>query len=327
MNFVSDAIEFMDRIVKSSRRQGRRHDYVSLQTSVDWLRDGVKFLLPMHGRVGVTKLETEMFKLTRCPYPVMVFEYETTKTLDKKVIESANEFYGSDSTLDTLSPSSKRLIIVIDGSALGLFNDVVSQLTEQSNPEGVLIQPVSYFNKDSMWIPSPVGIWVPRDNVVETIDFGNNKGKSFKTLEIPMMLDTLREMRIAGFNHNDLIRDCAEEVSITINTLIALNARNVKQVSVPPCDKLNKKRVKNNREPLYEYKVLDIFLGGDIRGTPSGRGRRDALIQQWLRNPAKLHTVIGHFKHRKTGIFWWSDYMRGNPARGQIEKEYRVKTK
>jgi len=41
-------------------------------------------------------------------------------------------------------------------------------------------------------------------------------------------------------------------------------------------------------------------------------------------NTTRLHTVRGHFKIRKTGIFWWPHFMRGDPQKGAITKDYTV---
>jgi hypothetical protein len=38
----------------------------------------------------------------------------------------------------------------------------------------------------------------------------------------------------------------------------------------------------------------------------------------------RAHFVRGHFKARKTGVFFWSAYRRGNPALGFAHKDYRL---
>ena len=35
----------------------------------------------------------------------------------------------------------------------------------------------------------------------------------------------------------------------------------------------------------------------------------------------------GHFKERKTGIFWWEAHKRGEDNLGIIEKDYQIKEK
>jgi hypothetical protein len=38
----------------------------------------------------------------------------------------------------------------------------------------------------------------------------------------------------------------------------------------------------------------------------------------------RLHFVSGHFKVRKSGVFWWNMHARGMGAKGFIDKDYEV---
>jgi hypothetical protein len=328
MNFVSDAIEFLQRLSAiSARKPELKNDAVAIELLIDQLRYGVKFLLPLHGEVGVSNIDTDLFRLTKCPYPVMVFEYETVNTVNERLISGTNEFYGSNSSMASITPSSKRLIVVTDGEALGPLESIVKTVTRNDSIDGVLVQPVSYYDEMDLWVPSPIGIWIPRINEVELITIEGRQRSSFKSAWIPLHPDAIRQNKAAGVDMNTMARDCHEEVTVTIATLLAINARNVNEISITPSEKLNRKRRKTGKPPFFEYKVLDIFLGNAIRDIPSGHGRRNAAIQQWLRNPPRLHTVSGHFKRRKTGIFWWHSHMRSKAEHGVIVKDYRVKTK
>ena len=40
--------------------------------------------------------------------------------------------------------------------------------------------------------------------------------------------------------------------------------------------------------------------------------------------PMRGHFVRGHFKIRKTGVFFWHPHARGDFGRGQIEKDYEI---
>jgi hypothetical protein len=39
----------------------------------------------------------------------------------------------------------------------------------------------------------------------------------------------------------------------------------------------------------------------------------------------KLHMVRGHFKVRRTGVFFWNAFQRGNPALGFMHKDYELR--
>jgi hypothetical protein len=39
----------------------------------------------------------------------------------------------------------------------------------------------------------------------------------------------------------------------------------------------------------------------------------------------RAHFVRGHFKARKSGVFWWSPHARGDLSRGMVAKDYEVR--
>lgn len=87
--------------------------------------------------------------------------------------------------------------------------------------------------------------------------------------------------------------------------LILLNCRNaVTEERVPAPDRLNKKRQKFGRPPIREYRTVKVHLSGSAKRAWAGNG----LSLSQVRDGA---FVIGHFKVRKSGIFWWGFHMRG----------------
>lgn len=91
-----------------------------------------------------------------------------------------------------------------------------------------------------------------------------------------------------------------------LSALILLNCRNaVVEERVPAPERLNKKRLKLKRAPIPEYRTVKVHLSGAARRAWSERG----LSSSQVRDGA---FVIGHFKVRKSGIFWWGFHMRGH---------------
>lgn len=80
--------------------------------------------------------------------------------------------------------------------------------------------------------------------------------------------------------------------------------------------RLNAKRRKRGAPPLYSFSTVKISLSKIERA----RGRRPAAQSQDIR----AHLVRGHFKVRKSGIFWWSPHLRGDPRAGFADKDYSV---
>lgn len=83
-----------------------------------------------------------------------------------------------------------------------------------------------------------------------------------------------------------------------------------------PCDdltKINKKRLRLGRAPLCTYQIVDLnrAIKAQLRQTESES-----------EGGVRFHWRRGHFKARKTGIFWWSPHTAGRKVNGEVEKEY-----
>lgn len=109
--------------------------------------------------------------------------------------------------------------------------------------------------------------------------------------------------------------DLAAEWRFVMALLIVLNSRNVISYGEESdVSKINKVRAKKGKPPMLAQREITLNLtpGLKRRIMATAVGRSDA-------NP---HLVRGHFKVRKTGIFWWSPHGRGQ---GRIENpSYRV---
>jgi hypothetical protein len=94
-------------------------------------------------------------------------------------------------------------------------------------------------------------------------------------------------------------------VNLILPGLILLNCRNaVRTEIVPPADKLNKQRAKKGRPPIEGYQYVRLHL------TP----KKKRLYERHgiSTNSTTGGVVIGHFKVRDSGIFWWNPHWRGS---------------
>jgi hypothetical protein len=109
--------------------------------------------------------------------------------------------------------------------------------------------------------------------------------------------------------------DWAGEPAYLLAVIGLLNARNAVETQTVDYRKLNRARVKRGAAPLFEHKILKIAhrqmhrVYGDIGSCGNYA-------------PMRAHMVRGHFKARRSGIFFWSPHVRGDFAHGRIEKEY-----
>lgn len=109
--------------------------------------------------------------------------------------------------------------------------------------------------------------------------------------------------------------DWAGEVSYILAVIGLLNARNVVEMQAVDHGALNKARVRRGRPPLFEYKLLKIASRHQRRAY-GATGRHGDYA------PMRGHFVRGHFKVRKSGIFFWHPFARGSFKRGNISKVY-----
>ena len=106
------------------------------------------------------------------------------------------------------------------------------------------------------------------------------------------------------------------EVSVLCRThLTLLNCKNVSlERKEQASDKVNQRRIKNNRLPLYSYYVASIG-GHSVQFKSSSVKSGDHY---------RFHICRGHFKRRTTGTFWWGNHARGHKDQGMIVKDYKV---
>jgi hypothetical protein len=112
--------------------------------------------------------------------------------------------------------------------------------------------------------------------------------------------------------------DWAGEPWFWFAVMALLNAKNgASSTFTPAPPKLNKARVKAGKPPLADFHQLTLRIGPrDAQEGRGGASGHDAM---------RAHTVRGHFKIRKTGIYWWRPFIRGDVTSGFAGKRYKVK--
>ncbi len=319
MNFVTEALESLTKRVEVCKRDGWAQDaQVFTQIFFPMLTKSVKFLLPKDGDLGV-HLSQKTMEFVRAPYQQMLFEYECSAPKHLLLTD------------DVSACASKRVVVVCEVSertvGFSLLRALAPHLSENRFDDGLFIFEVYYVPEMKVWISSIVASFIPYNTTVDIADDGIPIVSGFP---IPLLLDSFSHIQhVNNLTVEQLmqiaISDIAKDVHIALSALACINAKNVNAVTVEAPEKLNKKRARNGRPPFFEYKVLDIFLGAKVRALPSKE--RNKLGQQLVQGlGVRLHTVIGHFKKRKSGLYWWSPHVRGKKERGEIVKDYTVRT-
>lgn len=106
---------------------------------------------------------------------------------------------------------------------------------------------------------------------------------------------------------------------------LLLNAKNILFEPIDAPEKLNKKRSKNGKLPIYSYKILKVDLKIFQKNNNNHKGETVGSN--------RVHLCRGHFKFytkdaplfgKYTGLYWWEPHIRGQNKKGMITKDYVV---
>lgn len=98
--------------------------------------------------------------------------------------------------------------------------------------------------------------------------------------------------------------------------LILLNTKNGAVTERENLSRLNGARQKSGKPKLREFQITRLAL--------SRHASRSAVSLGATREQIRQHYVRGHFKVRKSGVFWWSPFVRGNPTEAIPRERYAV---
>jgi hypothetical protein len=130
-----------------------------------------------------------------------------------------------------------------------------------------------------------------------------------------------RIMERPGIMRPELLRVSAEdwsgELQFWATALMLLNSRNIGRTVSLPADVKHKRGVLAGKYPVDTFKVCHLHerIAGWTGKTADPREHESAI---------RAHFVRGHFKVRKSGVYWWSPFVRGNRDLGTVHKTYEV---
>lgn len=109
--------------------------------------------------------------------------------------------------------------------------------------------------------------------------------------------------------------DWAGESAFLLAVIGLMNARNAIEIVNVDQTRLNKARQRRGELPLFKHHILKIHTRQQQRVNETGSGQHAAI---------RGHFVSGHWKVRRTGIFFWHPHARGDFKRGAVSKDYEV---
>lgn len=328
MNYTTHVLEEFVKFCKRLRKADKPIDAAILESVCVLLSDSPKFLLPAGNKLGI-EVKADAFPLIHLPYPVTVLEYPVDLSIYKT--------FNTNAELDQVHMSSKRVIICIDNSSKDLpfaAKIILDGLHEPLKEVRGFYLISIYFTDDSQeWHIGTGIVFVPLELITATnIIYADPNKTSHVTCRVTALLPSVEQsMKDSGMSEENRLKilegDVSEDVICSIKALMCLSARNTMVLNIDAPHKLNKKRLRKGMLPYYEYKVLDIFLTPDARRAVKFTAQEihGQLMKFSSEAFRRLHSVRGHYKIRKAGIFWWNPFVRGKRSAGEIKKDYDVK--
>lgn len=109
--------------------------------------------------------------------------------------------------------------------------------------------------------------------------------------------------------------DAQNEPQFILAMLTLLNCRKSIVVTERENQKVNKLRRLKGKIPYFSHKTIQLKLSNE---------EREVYKKTGSKGTSRAHLVRGHFKVRKTGVFRWVQHVRGDRAKGWIDKDYEV---
>ena len=104
------------------------------------------------------------------------------------------------------------------------------------------------------------------------------------------------------------------ELGFARAVIAILNTRNCVEFEEADLAKLNRAKARRGRLPALSYSVVKFSLSRAQRNAAAAAGMTQVQMRE--------HLCRGHFKIRKTGVFWWSPHLRGQRALGRVERDH-----
>lgn len=273
------------------------------------IRESQKFMLPLEGDIGFCLSNYDGMKpLVRSPYRNIVLEYPTQMMFETTPITTINK-----------EVTGKG---IHGGSMILVDEHVYDEGTEKEEIFWSMI-PIAYNKTRASWWCEKIIYQLTLSEGGDIDSFANlryyfvdmapsGSGSSAGGFNVKdINCDVLDETRKEYLEHMGTL--CAERF---INFAIACNTKNIKKTTIYPSKKLNAKRIAKGKLPLFEYKVLDIHREAIELNKPMSSVGTGSKKRQ--------HMCKGHFKKRKTGVYWWNPQVRGSKELGVVKKDYKI---
>ncbi len=326
LNYSTHAIEDL-RAAAARMAPAFRQTKVQTLRIAELIDQAVKFILPDNGDlVELTKIDEVSLGMFRLPFPLTVLEAPFPP--GGALVEEG---------LMKEVASTKRITLAWDETFAAK-----SGFAPDFKEEGVYVLSVYYSDDSRQWLAAPLGLFIPLDNNVRTL--GTNLGTGPDALMTQHLLSTeasttksslldanyflvlpqIAELLSEEMGHDAALArmqlDVRDEMLTAYGFCLTVNCVNIGVATIAAPEKLNAKRVRNGKPPLYEYKVLDL---PEPKAHQATGYRLDGS-----RNAPRTHLRRGHPRKLPDGrLTFVRAAVIGASNLGTLLKDYRVSGK
>ena len=298
-NFCSAAIDDLRRNAKSCDLANQPKSACMLRTIANLIEEeAIKFALPDGGRLFQKPFTPSDADLLHLPYPVIALEYSMSDAHPTTICPE---------DLGCIAP--KRICLAFDSH----------------EHDGIMVIPAWFDETIRTWVTSITGVFIPRDQS-RCPDPHGPILCSYHPILLPEIWDE-RIPEAGGIEEAKRLEwlDCKDEVNNLLIFLLALSCTNVRARDSEDeriLKKVNAKRIRKGKRPIFSYKILEIIVPRETSKN------QDAAEGEHSRNSPRVHLRRGHVRRLTNGKrVWVNACVVGKKNEGMIHKDYRVVSK
>lgn len=302
----------------------RELDVFSAGMMANIIKSAKHFTIPDNGRLFDDKLKGLRGVKARLPYQSITIEYYVEEkddySVNTPVYSPKRVVIASELTYETLMALTK------------FFWDTADHIERifALLPDDMFLQIFVIAVLDGSWVPMPLSWIMPITWDCSTLNMRRLEPLNESPKDANQFIGLPQATLPGAFNvlvgqigEQEALRyavnDISEEMGVVLALCEALACSNVTIDTIQTENKkVNTRRVKKGKLPLYETKVLSIEV-------PQTHGKTGVTIQE--RRGPRQHLRRGHIRILKSEKrIWINSCVVGDKKKGRIDKKYRIST-
>lgn len=327
LNYSTSAIEFLSEASKVVG-VGMQEEFAY---TIKWLKDAVKFMLPLGGRIldGTNYEKVNPLEFGRLPYKKIAIEFNIKQAAEKELaatqrisvpkrIALCEEF-----TLDEFVENFYTNLDINKG--IPNLRELIQHKLECKS-HLIVIYPLNFVATQRCQGKLLKEHWAPNlfftaiSDTTELLEQRDENGELYwsmtNILSLPFGRTGLDAVDEIEYSAEQAAIDSSDELNALFQLLTVINCKNIEMVESPAPEKLNKKRARTNKTPFYAYKTLVVRMNKKVCDTTK-------KVVNSERAKIREHLRSGHPRTLANGNRIWIPSTTVNAGVGKsLDKDY-----